>query len=127
MGKENAKKKDAGRLQKLGKKVKSLDIFGEGVGFNIGDGQSTHTTYFGSLLTLAIIVITFTYALKRYNVMIEYGDTVVQTITEVNEVTRESLLEQDESKFNLMFNLFEVKKDGSLGVPEEGYIDLRLY
>ena len=59
--------------------------------------------------------------------MIEYGDTVVQTITEVNEVMRELPLEQDESKFNLMFNLFEKKEDGSLGVPEEGYIDLRLY
>ena len=81
MGKENAKKKDAGKLQKLGNKIKSIDIFGEGVGLNIGDGQSTHTTYFGSLLTLAILVITGTYGFKRYNVLKEYGDTVFQTVT----------------------------------------------
>ena len=59
--------------------------------------------------------------------MIGYGDTVFLTINELNEVTKESPLEQDESKFNLMFNVFELKEDGSLGVPEEGYIDLRLY
>ena len=75
------KKRVADGMHKLGRKIKSIDAFGEGVGFNIGDGQSTHTTYFGSLLTLAILVITGTYAFKRYNVMKEYGDTVFQTVT----------------------------------------------
>ena len=32
----------AGGIEKLGNKIKSLDMFGEGVGFNIGDGKSTH-------------------------------------------------------------------------------------
>ena len=77
MSNEKTKKKDGARLQKLGSKVKSLDIFGEGVGFSIRDGKSTHTTYFGSLMTLLLIVITGTYTFKRYNVMAEYGDTVI--------------------------------------------------
>ena len=64
------------RLGQLGKKAKSFDMFGEGVGFNIGEGQATHKTYFGSLLTLAVIVITVTYAFKRYTVMSKYADTV---------------------------------------------------
>ena len=65
----------AGGVEKLGNRIKSVDIFGESVGFNIGGETSTHKTYFGSLLTLVIIAITVTYAFKRYNVMSDYGDT----------------------------------------------------
>lgn len=53
----------------MANKVKSIDIFGESVGFNIGGGKSTHQTYFGSLLTLAVIIITSTYAFQRYTIM----------------------------------------------------------
>ena len=63
-------------LQKLGNKVKMVDIFGEGISFNLGRNQTKYKTYLGSILTLAVIVITSTYAFKRYSVMIEYGDTV---------------------------------------------------
>ena len=66
----------AGGIEKLGKKIKSIDMFGEGVGFNIGNGGSTHQTYFGSIFSLVVIVITFTYTLKRYSVMSGYEDTV---------------------------------------------------
>ena len=52
-----------------------MDIFGEGVGFNIGGDSSTHQTFFGSLLTLVIIAITATYAFKRYKILSNYGDT----------------------------------------------------
>ena len=41
MSHENMKKSKrvtVASFQKLGKKVKSIDIFGEGVGFNVGDG-----------------------------------------------------------------------------------------
>ena len=43
MKREHSNKKEkASDLQKLGKKIKSVDIFGEGVGFNIGGETSTH-------------------------------------------------------------------------------------
>ena len=43
MKRENSNKKEkASDLQKLGSKIKSVDIFGEGVGFNIGGETSTH-------------------------------------------------------------------------------------
>ena len=64
------------RLGQLGEKAKSIDMFGEGVGFNIGGGKATHQTYFGSLFTLLVIVITGAYAFKRYTVMSGYEDTV---------------------------------------------------
>ena len=37
MAKENKKKK-VGSAQKLGNKIKSIDLFGKGVGLNIGEG-----------------------------------------------------------------------------------------
>lgn len=38
---QSIKKKVGGGLR-LGQKIKSLDSFGEGLGFNIGDSKSTH-------------------------------------------------------------------------------------
>ena len=60
--------KKAGKRQigLLGAKAKSIDIFGEGVSFNIGGQGQTFKTYCGSLLTLSLIVITATYATKRF-------------------------------------------------------------
>ena len=36
------KKEKAGGVQRLGNKIKSVDIFGKGIGFNIGGETSTH-------------------------------------------------------------------------------------
>ena len=71
------------RLGQLGKKAKSIDMFGEGVGFNIGGGKETHKTYVGSILTLMVIMITATYIFKRYSVVSGYEDTLFQTSTEL--------------------------------------------
>ena len=85
--KQESKKKNS---FELGRKVKSLDIFGEGVGFNIGGGQNSHKTYLGSLLTLVIIVICGTYAFKRYTVLKKYSDTTYQTSSGIEAVTKDS-------------------------------------
>ena len=112
MAKENTKKK-VGSAQKLGNKIKSIDAFGEGVGFNIGEGKQTHQTYFGSVLTLITIVITFTYAFKRYIVMSEYGDTSYQSTSLISsDITRDSPLTQEDKNFNLMFNLVHLTQNG---------------
>ena len=37
-GQSKKKKLAAGDIEKLGKKIKSFDMFGKGVGFNIGEG-----------------------------------------------------------------------------------------
>ena len=59
---------------KLGEAIKSFDLFGEGVTFEI-EGRSTKTSYLGSLISLVIIVITTSYAFTRFNIMREYNDT----------------------------------------------------
>ena len=58
----------------LGGRIKSLDSFGEGVGFQI-KGSSANKTYLGSIMSLLVTIVTLTYAYKRYLVMVEYGDS----------------------------------------------------
>lgn len=77
------KKIAAAGLEQLGNKMKSIDIFGEDVTFNIAR-SSTHKTYLGSFLTLVFLVITATYAIKRYNILSNFGDTVYLTSSEVS-------------------------------------------
>ena len=74
--KSNKKKVNGSRFQELGDKIKSLDSFGEGVTFNIGDGETTHKSYLGSILTLMVFVIVATFGFKRYTVMSNYEETV---------------------------------------------------
>ena len=104
-------------------------MFGEGIGFNIGEGKTTHHTYLGSLLKLVVIVITLTYTFKRYEVMSQYADTVFQTSKEPNPDTRASPLRQDESNFNLMLNLVLYSPDGSIVLlgNSGGYLELNFY
>ena len=118
------KKLVASNIEKLGKKAKSIDMFGEGVGFNIGGGKSTHQTYFGSILTLVVLVITGTYTFKRYTVMSGYQDTVFQTSTQLEPFTQDSPLQQDESNFNLMIGL---EIDNKPVDKQNGYIELDFY
>ena len=125
-GQNTRKKSVASDIKKLGKKIKSIDMFGEGVGFSIGDGKATHQSYFGSLLTLVVIVITATYTFKRYSVMSGYEDTVFQTWKKLEPATEDSPLRQEESNFNLMLTLTLYSPDGSYEVVDkfDGYFEI---
>ena len=59
----------------LGSKIRSFDIFGDSIKFNLDGKDQTNQSILGTLLTLTIFVITMTYAVKRYGVMVDYGDT----------------------------------------------------
>ena len=62
---------------------KSFDQWGEGVGFQI-KGEGTYNSYTGAFLTLVIIVITLSYAIKQYGTMVDYEDTKYMQIIEKN-------------------------------------------
>ena len=51
--------------KKLGQFVKSSDLFGDSVRFSI-TGRASFASYLGAFLSLAIIVITISYATNRY-------------------------------------------------------------
>ena len=74
-----------------------------------------------------VIVITATYAFKRYVVMSEYGDTAFQTSTKINVVTKDSPLKQGDSNFNMMFSMVEITQNLDLEAANfKGYLELNL-
>ena len=88
----------------MGKALKSLDFFGEGIGFSI-EGQGTHHSWLGALLSLFAIVVTFSYALNRADTMAKFGDTSHQTTSIETEYTKDAQLTFEESKILFAFAL----------------------
>ena len=56
--------------------------------------------------------------------MEKYGDTTYQTVKGVSDITQDSPLLQDESKFNLFFNLVQ-KESIKVMNDTKGYVDLK--
>ena len=54
--------------------LKSLDMFGSGVTFNI-DGEETVKSYIGSFFSFVIICVTLVYAFTKWQVMVNFEDT----------------------------------------------------
>ena len=93
---------------KLGEAIKSFDLFGEGVVFEI-EGRPTKTSYLGSLISLVIIVITISYAFTRFGIMRDHSDTSYQETTSDAEYSPESPLTYEKSHF-----------DFAIGIQEDG-------
>ena len=77
-------KKRSARKQ-LGDYVKSIDIYGERFNFQV-DGQEHHRTYFGTLLSLLVFITLGIYATKRFNILMDRGDTKYQTTYDDNSL-----------------------------------------
>ena len=57
---------------------KRLDIFGEGIDFNVR-GQNKHKTICGTLLSLVIYFFVIAYAIRKFHVLQDKEDTNYQT------------------------------------------------
>ena len=62
-----------------------FDIFGEEIKFNI-ECQESHGSVFGLLMTLMIFMTISAFGMKKFQVMIEHGDTNHQTIIKKNQL-----------------------------------------
>ena len=71
------------RFDQLNSAFQRLDLFGSDVSLR-ENGQEQFTTCFGALISLLILIVVFNYAVKKYTTLVEYGDTVYQSI-DVNE------------------------------------------
>ena len=72
-------KAGGGRLEKLSSAFQRFDLFGSDVGLR-ENGQEQFTTCFGALVSLLILIVVFNYATGKYTTLVEYGDTVYQSI-----------------------------------------------
>ena len=62
--------------QRLKRTLLKLDIFGEPVGFSV-DGDGSHKSYLGLLLSLCVIGTISPYSISKFNTLVEFGDTRV--------------------------------------------------
>ena len=62
-------KEKKSRVSQLGTLVKSSDLFGKSIGFRM-NGQSTYGSYIGAICSLAVIIVTLSYAAQRLEVML---------------------------------------------------------
>ena len=67
------------RLDQLNSAFQRLDLFGSDVSLR-ENGQEQFTTCFGALISLLILIVVFNYTVKKYTTVVEYGDTVYQSI-----------------------------------------------
>ena len=117
-------------LVKIGKRVKAFDFFGESVGFSVLDGESSHKSWLGALVSLAVTVITVAFAVRQYRTMYNYGNTTHQSIVS-NEAlyTKDNPLTYADSGFDVAFNLVYVDyADGRKMkvVDTAGYIEMHV-
>ena len=54
--------------------LKSLDMFGSGISFNI-DGQDNVKSYIGSFFSVVLVCLTLVYAFTKWQVLLNYEDT----------------------------------------------------
>ncbi len=90
----------------LGSLIKSVDFFGQSIGFEVA-GRGTLNSFLGALLSLSIVVITLFYATDRFETMIDYGDTTYQSVKE-DGVNGDTMFEQPQTNFNIAFELIKL-------------------
>ena len=77
-------------LGKAGDLLGKFDHFGETAGFHI-KGEATKHSLCGSILSIAILVLTISYAYRRFNVLREYGDSTHIRVDEADANNNMSL------------------------------------
>lgn len=106
--------------------MKAFDIFGEGVSFEY-DGKSTHRSYLGSLLSIGIIVITISYAVRRFLVMQDRADTVHLQTPITDLYSKESPLDYETTDFDFAFGLKSNTDFNPVFQDPEGYAKFGVY
>ena len=111
------------KLNKLGAALKSFDLFGKGVSFEI-EGRSTKATYLGALISLTIIIITISYAARRFEIMKEYNDTTYQETTTLSNYTPEQPLTYEQTGFDFAISIKDVDSPTPYFIDIDPYLNL---
>ena len=61
-------------IKKLGSTFMRIDLFGEKAEFTI-DGESSYRSLQGVIISLGIFATVLSYAVNKFSIMIDYGDT----------------------------------------------------
>ena len=116
--------------KKIGEKitdlVKSIDIFGDSVGFTVNNGSSTYQTWTGTFVSIVIQILVIIYAVKKFTIMTNYEDTNFQSILEKHAIPVDKNFTSEDINFNIAFALFQYDQKGVSIVTEKdmyGYLE----
>ena len=110
---------------KTGKRIKSLDFFGQSPGFMI-NGASRKGTYLGALLSLVVLILTLSYGIRQAEVMINLADTAHQTAIEDLIFLKDDPFRLGDSRIFMGWNLKEANKLAVHTVDTHGYVEFQL-
>ena len=110
---DKKRKGSSKNLNKLSNAFQSFDLFGSGVNLR-ENGKEQFTTCFGAFISLLILIVVLDYATTKYTTLIEYGDTVHNSIviTEIEDVVPFS---DHRFNFGAFYLRYEMIKDPSTG------------
>ena len=116
--------KKQGLLVKAGKLLRKFDNYGENASFLI-KGESRENTVCGSLVSIVILVITFSYALQRLSVMKEFQDST-HIVASEPDVNNKRKVTQAESGFNFAIGLINSSTLKPEPIDTHGLVELSI-
>ena len=87
--------------------MKSIDIFGQGIGFTVGEGNEKRKTWCGFFITVVVTILILTYGGVKFNTMIHREDTNFQTETKKFAMDPDYDLTADDVEFEVFFRVLE--------------------
>ena len=93
-------------INKLAKAFMKIDLFGESAEFKI-NGQSSSKNIYGVIISLGIFSTVLAYAGNKFQIMLNYDDTVYQTKTLKGDIDSLEEFSFKENKFNVAFGIFD--------------------
>ena len=105
-------------LQKFGRRILSIDQFGEQPGFTI-DGQDSYPSCLGATLSLIIIILTLAYGTDKYFTMKDYNNTTFETVVELIEDDPDTRYKFDITNLNVAYIIID--QTNGLPIPQSEF------
>ena len=100
---------------------KRIDMFGKPIGFNF-NGQSTYTTWYGSILSMVAISLVILYTSVQFITMLDYGDSKYMTKLESNDLDRK--FTKDVLDIDVVFQVRQFQSFGNRSPQQKSVEDL---
>ena len=119
------KKEGGNTFGRLSSTFKRIDLFGETVEFQI-DGKASYGSLMGAVLSILVLVVTLSYAFKRFNVMTTFGDTFHQITQQPVDFSKDDPLIWADTGMVFNFALKTAADYNTHFVDTHGYIEYNL-
>ena len=84
--------------------AKSFDAFGTPIKLTV-NGEDAHRTYLGSVMSIFVLSVTLMYASIRWQILMDYGDTISSATKERKTVPLEDPIQMVDAQMNLAYSI----------------------